>query len=169
MLTVRDEEPRDHGAVFAVEAAAFGRSDEARLVDDLRRSVAPFLSLVAERDARLVGHAFFSPVTIEGPQPGPAAGALGPIGVDPERQGGGIGSALVRAGLARAPGLGWRAIFLLGDPAYYARFGFALAAPRGLHYESLAFDGGFQVLELQPGALAGVSGFVRYPSAFANV
>lgn len=169
MLTVRDEETRDREAVFAVEEAAFGRPDEARLVRALGESVAPALSLVAERDGQLVGHAFFSPVTIDGPRAGPAAGALGPIGVDPAQQGGGIGSALVRAGLARAPTLGWRAIFLLGSPDYYARFGFVLAAPHGLHYESSAFDAGFQVLELEPGALGGVTGFVRYPSAFANV
>ena len=169
MLTVRDEEPGDHDAVFAVEEAAFGRPEEARLVDSLRGSVAPALSLVAERDGWLVGHAFFSPVTIEGPRPGPPAGALGPIGVDPARQRDGIGSALVCAGLAHAPTLGWRVIFLLGSPDYYARFGFTLAAPRGLRYESPAFDAGFQVLELAAGALDGVTGFVRYPSAFAEV
>jgi putative acetyltransferase len=169
VLTIRDEQSRDRAAVFALEAAAFGRPEEARLVDALRESVTPRLSLVAERDGRLVGHAFFSPVSIEGPRPGPPAGALGPIGVDPARQKQGIGSALVRAGLARAPALDWCAIFLLGSPDYYARFGFRLAAARGLHYESSAFDAGFQVLELEPDALQGVSGFVRYPSAFANV
>lgn len=169
MLTLRDEEPRDHDAVLRVEEAAFGRPDEARLVDALRAAARPHLSLVAEWDGRLVGHAFFSPVRIEGPGPAPAAGALGPIGVTPARQGHGIGAALVRAGLARAPELGWRAVFLLGDPAWYARFGFRLAAPLGLHYESEAYDGGFQVRELEPGALRGASGLVRYPSAFANV
>lgn len=169
MLSVRDEDVSDREAVFAVEEAAFGRPDEARLVSALRVSVAPALSLVAERHARVVGHAFFSPVTIDGPRPGPPAGALGPIGVDPAQQRAGVGSALVRAGLARAPALGWRAVFLLGDPGYYGRFGFVLAAPRDLHYESSAYDAGFQVLELEPGALGGVTGFVRYPSAFANV
>ena len=147
----------------------FGGPDEARLVDALRGSVAPALSLVAERDGRLVGHAFFSPVTIEGPRPGPPACALGPIGVHPARQGDGIGSALMRAGLDRAPALGWRAVFLLGSPDYYGRFGFTLAAPRGLRYQSTAFDAGFQVLELEAGALDAVTGFVRYPSAFANL
>jgi putative acetyltransferase len=60
-------------------------------------------------------------------------------------------------------------LFLLGNPAYYGRFGFELAAPRGLHYESHAFDRGFQVLELAPGALEGVRGWVHYHPAFQEL
>jgi putative acetyltransferase len=166
---VRDERPEDAPRVFAVQRAAFGREAEARLVDALRRTVQPRLSLVAEAEGELVGHVFLSPVTIEGAAGAPACAGLAPLGVLPARQGCGAGSALVREGLARAPARGWRAVFLLGDPAYYARFGFRLAAPRGLHYESDAFDAAFQVRELAPGALAGVRGFVRYPAAFAEL
>jgi putative acetyltransferase len=57
-------------------------------------------------------------------------------------------------------------VFLLGDPAYYARFGFELAGPRGLHYQSEAFDSAFQLLEVAPGALRGCTGCVRYHEAF---
>jgi putative acetyltransferase len=60
-------------------------------------------------------------------------------------------------------------VFLLGEPAYYARFGFVMAAPRGFHYESEAFDAGFQVLELVEGALAGHAGRVLYHPAFAQL
>jgi predicted N-acetyltransferase YhbS len=55
----------------------------------------------------------------------------------------------------------------VGNPRYYSRFGFVLAAPLGLRYESDAFDSAFQVLELRPGSLAGRRGYVRYHDAFS--
>ncbi|MBJ18772.1 MAG: GNAT family N-acetyltransferase [bacterium] len=55
------------------------------------------------------------------------------MGVDPSRQRSGVGSALIRESLRRCPEIGWQAVFLLGDPGYYARFGFGLAAPAGFH------------------------------------
>lgn len=81
----------------------------------------------------------------------------------------GAGSALVRAGLEACVLLGWKAVFLLGNPAYYSRFGFVLAAPLGLRYESESFDSAFQVVELIPEALSGCTGWVRYHDAFAKV
>jgi putative acetyltransferase len=152
--------------VRALQQAAFGRAAEADLVDALRASAHPQLSLVAEHAGDVVGHVFFSPVAIEGAAAAPPCAGLAPIGVWPAAQGAGIGSALVRAGLARCPELGWRAVFLLGDPDWYARFGFEPAAPRGFHYESEAFDRGFQLRELAPGALLGCAGYVRYAEAF---
>jgi putative acetyltransferase len=62
--------------------------------------------------------------------------------------------------------LGWQAVFLLGAPPYYSRFGFELAAPHGLHYESEVFDSAFQVLEIESGALEGFRGRVRFHLAF---
>ena len=168
-VTVRDEAPADYTAVSRVVTDAFGRPDEARLVEALRAQAGPCLSLVAERDGAVVGHVLFSPVAVAGADDAPPLGALAPLAVTPSRQGGGIGSALTRAGLARCPEHGWRAVFLLGDPGYYTRFGFQLAAPRGLHYVSEAFDAGFQVLELQTGALNGVRGLVQYHPAFASL
>jgi putative acetyltransferase len=168
-LRVRPEEPRDHERVFAVQAAAFGRPAEAELVNALRAGVSPAISLVAELDGVVIGHVFFSPVTVEGAAASGPFGALAPVGVDPAQQGRGVGAALVRAGLAACPRVGWRAVFLLGNPAYYGRFGFTLAAPRGIHYESAAFDRAFQALELAPEALRDVQGFVRYPAAFARM
>ena len=161
-LVVRNETASDHDRVAAIQQAAFGRPAEARLVAALRGSATPWLSLVAELRGEVIGHVFFSPVTLEGSEASPPVAGLAPLAVAPEVQGRGAGSALVRAGLSACLPLGWQAIFLLGDPAYYARFGFALAAPRGLRYESEAFDRGFQVLELVPGCLAGCRGWVRY-------
>lgn len=167
--TIREETPADHLQVDRIQEAAFGRSAEAELVRTLRASARPGLSLVAELEGELVGHVFFSPVRIEGPAASPLAAGLAPLAVAPEQQRRGAGSALVRAGLEACVALEWRAVFLLGDPAYYARFGFELAAPRGLRYESEAFDPGFQLVELEPGALSGCTGWVRYHEAFANL
>ena len=168
-FAVRAETATDHARVDRIHARAFGRPDEAELVCALRNEARPLVSLVAEDAGELVGHVLVSPVSIEGERtPIPAAG-LAPLAVDPDRQRRGAGSSLVRAALPACAQLGWRAVFLLGEPAYYARFGFALAAPRGFHYESEAFDAGFQVIELVDGALAGRAGWVRYHEAFARL
>ncbi len=155
--------------VWTVHEAAFARPAEAKLVARLRQEARPCVSLVAESAGRVIGHVFFSPVTIEGGRPGVGAGGLAPVGVLPGEQGRGAGGALIRAGIEASRALGWQLLFVLGNPVYYGRFGFVLAAPHGLHYESHAFDAAFQVQELAPGALAGVTGFVRYPAAFAEV
>ncbi len=88
------------------------------------------------------------------------------MGVLPELQRRGIGSALVREGLHQCVDLGWHAVFLLGDPAYYSRFGFVLAAPLGVRYRHESFDPAFQVRELAPGALQGCAGWAHYHEAF---
>lgn len=138
-FAIREEEPSDHARVDEIQEAAFGRPLEAEWVRALRGSDAPRLSLVAELREELVGHIFFSPVSIEGSVDSPPAGGLAPLAVAPAMQRQGAGSALVRAGLEACVPLGWRAVFLLGNPAYYSRFGFVLAAPLGLRYQSESF------------------------------
>ena len=133
------------------------------------QEASPLVSLVAEAGARVVGHVLCSPVSVGEEPRNETSGGLGPVGVLPDAQGEGVGAALIRAALAASRGLGWRLLFVLGDPAYYARFGFILAAPHGLHYESHAFDAAFQVQELVPGALIGRTGRVRYHAAFDGV
>jgi putative acetyltransferase len=133
------------------------------LVARLRSSVKPQLSLVAELDGRSVGHIFFSPVTLDRAPSCFSAAGLAPLGVTPAFQRQGIGSSLVRVGLQHGPTLGWDAIFVVGDPTYYSRFGFVPAVPLGLRYESPA------VLELSPGVLAGCWGAVHYHQAFSQV
>jgi putative acetyltransferase len=152
-----------------VHEAAFGRPGEARLAARLRQEASPLVSLVAERAGRVAGHVLFTPVAVEGVRAAAPCAALGPVGVLPDLQGGGIGAALIRAGIEACRAHGWRLLFVLGSPAYYARFGFRPAAPHGLHYERHAFDAAFQVQELAPGALAGAAGWVRYHAAFSEV
>jgi putative acetyltransferase len=170
-VIVRADRPSDAREVWTVHEAAFDRPDEARLAARLRQEASPLVSQVAEQAGRVIGHVLFSPVRLDSERERPtvAAGALGPVGVLPDAQGHGAGAALIRAGIEACRTLDWRILFVLGDPAYYARFGFGLAAPRGLHYASHAFDAAFQVQELAPGALAGVEGWVRYHAAFSGV
>jgi putative acetyltransferase len=169
-VRIRLEQPADHADVDAIVEAAFERADEARLVAALREIAQPRISLVAEAAGRVVGHVFFSPVRIE-PEPSeaPAVCGLAPLAVQPGLQRQGVGSALVHEGLERCAELGWRAVFVVGDPGYYSRFGFVLAAPLGFRYESEAFDSAFQVLELAPGCLARCRGWVRYHDAFTGL
>lgn len=166
---VRPEAPGDREAVFAVQRDAFEQPDEAELVEALRGSVHPAVSLVAERDGVVVGHVFVSPVRIEGEALSCDCGGLAPLGVVRVHHGRGIGSALMRAAESASRSAGWGAVFLLGAPAYYERFGFQLAAPLGFHHQSAVFDSAFQVLELEPGSLDGASGWVHYAEPFSRL
>lgn len=169
-LAVRPEQPSDHEAVFRINQRAFGRSDEARLVNALRSQSDALISLVAEAQGRVAGHILFSPVQIDDPfkpDQQPAMG-LAPMAVDPDFQRQGIGSQLVRAGLNACLQIGQPLVFVLGHPDYYPRFGFRPAAPLGLHYRDHSFDSAFMVAELTPGALQGRTGWVRYLPAIED-
>lgn len=164
--TIRPEAPEDAAAIRSVVTHAFGRADEAALVDALRGAGKTPVALVAIVDTRVVGHVLFSPVTLDG---APLGLGLAPLAVAPEVQHRGVGAALVRAGLAAVRDGGTRVVVVLGDPDYYRRFGFVAAESRRLRCEYDAPPGAFQVNELAPGALAGRSGLVRYAPEFAAV
>ena len=125
-MIVRSEAPDDVAAIRAVEEVAFGQPAEAQLVDDLRAAGDSVFSLVAVDDDTVVGHALFS--RMKAPFP---ALALGPVAVLPERQRTGIGSRLIRQGIARSEAAGWLGVFVLGDPAFYRRFGFDVGKASG--------------------------------------
>ena len=169
-MIIRPETPADGAAVHAVVAAAFGQPAEAVLVDRLRAAGLTVVSLVAEEGGTVVGHILFSPVSIEqAPRVRRAAG-LAPLSVAPARQRDGIGTALGRAGVAACAAAGIDALVGLGPPAYSPRFGFAPAAPSGLHsVYGGADDGAFMAMELTPGALDGARGLVRYAAEFDAV
>jgi len=168
-VVVREERDADHAAVYDVLARAFGRRTESDLVVALRASAEPRVSLVAVDAGSVIGHVFLSPVAIAEELEHPCSMALGPLGVAPERQRAGAGSLLVRDALERARRAGHPLVVVLGNPAYYARFGFVRAAPHGLRYGHPAHEPAFQVVELAPGALAGRRGVVRYHPAFSSV
>lgn len=166
MIRIRPEVEPDYPAVRRINEEAFGQPAEAALVDALRSEVHPYVSLVADIDGEIVGHVFFSPVTIDDGETVTTAMALGPMAVRPSRQRRGIGTRLVRQGLAACRQIGHPVVFVLGHPEYYPRFGFAPAAPRGLRCTYPVPDDVFMVVELEPRALAGRRGTVRYHEAF---
>jgi putative acetyltransferase len=168
-VTVRDEAPADVDAVRDVVTCAFEQPAEAILVDALRKAGRATISLVAERDGRVVGHVLFSPVTLAEAPHAPFASGLAPLAVLPEHQKHGVGSALVRAGLARCRSAGHAFVVVLGSPTYYGRFGFVDAERYRLHSEYHVPPGVFQALEIAPHGLSGMSGLVRYSEEFAGL
>lgn len=166
MVEIRDERAEDHAAVRDVNDEAFGQPEEGRLVDVLRSRGAVSLSLVAVERGSVVGHALFSPVEIVSDESVIPAVALGPMAVRTSCQRRGIGSSLVRHGIERLTERGHDILVVLGHPSYYPRFGFAPAARFGIGCEFGVPDEVFMVLELHEGALAEVSGTVRYRPEF---
>ena len=165
-IVIRPEGLLDHDAVHKVNEIAFGRRDEADLVEALRRESGSYVSLVAELDGDVVGHIFFSPVVIESSEKTSGAVGLAPMAVLPEHQNHGIGSALVRAGLEACEANGQEIVVVLGHPGYYPRFGFTPARAKGITCEYPVPDEVFMVAELKQGALAGRTGLVKYHPAF---
>ena len=159
-MILRDETPADFAAIAALLEAAFPGPGEAGLVEALRAAGDLRLSLVAETDGAVLGYAGFS--VMRAPFP---ALALAPVAVRPDRQGRGIGAALIIEGLRRAAAAGWRGVFVLGDPAYYQRFGFEIgqaagfASPyAGAHFMALALGG--EPLPVTTGAVVHAPAFV---------
>jgi putative acetyltransferase len=163
-LIVRNEQPGDRARVRTVNEAAFGRSDEADLIDRLWAEGAVLLSLVAEVQSEIVGHILFSRMTVDTAQGPIAAVSLAPMAVLPEHQGRDVGSELVRHGLAQLRERGERIVIVLGHARYYPRFGFSSEQARNL--ASPFPPESFMALELCEGALAGIHGAARYPAAF---
>ena len=164
-LLIRDERDGDAGAIRAVTRAAFegmpySEQTEAAIVDALRAAGALAVSLVAVEDGGIVGHVAFSPIAIDG-APAPGWFGVGPLSVSPDRQRHGVGTVLMRAGLARLADAGAKGCVLVGDPAYYRRFGFIASSSLG--YPDLPAEY-FQVLEL---ASETPSGTVAFHPAFA--
>lgn len=163
---VRPERPTDRGAVDIVHLASFPTSGEATLVARLRASGSLSVSLVAVVDDAIVGHVAFSPVTLEGST---ARGAgLGPVAVVAAHRCRGVAAALIEGGLAACRASGFDFAVVLGDPAYYGRFGFEPAARRRLLDEYRGGDA-FQALELRSGSITEAGGLVRYAAAFSEL
>ena len=163
MIEVRQEQPSDYEHVFKINARAFETDEEARLVERLR-NIDPHISLVAEVDGQIAGHIMFTPVTLNGERTKFAG--LAPMAVLPEFQNRGIGSKLVAEGLNACREAHCTAVFVLGHPNYYPRFGFTVAKLKGLSCEYPAPDEAFMVLELENGSLKGKRGLIKYDPAF---
>ncbi len=159
---IRAARPGDAPAIAMLLAAAFPTDAEARLVAALREAGDVAVELVAEApDGALLGHVLFSRMRV-GAEP---ALALAPLAVAPARQRQGIGAALVRAGLRLTCGRpeGW--CLVLGDPAYYGRFGFAARDAACVGGPPWSGHPAFQALALREGAPP-LAGDGRYACAF---
>jgi putative acetyltransferase len=165
-VLIRREEVGDAGAISAVHRSAFPGPTEAELVEALRAGghVVAALSLVAVApgaDAPIVGHVVCSRGSV-GDRP---ALGLGPLGVRAEHQARGVGSALMHAVVAAADALDEPLIALLGDPAYYARFGFVAATTLGIAAPDPRWGRHFQVRPLAAHDHS-IAGSFRYAAPF---
>jgi putative acetyltransferase len=169
-VDVRPETAADHPAIAAMLSAAFGRPEEARLVDLIRASpeFVEGLSLVAEREGQVVGHVLFSHVELRDGQTSTPVLQLAPVAVAPEHQGTGIGGRLIEDGLTRADVLGEPLVLVVGHAGYYPRFGFRPASTLGI---GLPFPVPDDVFLARPLAAyrPELRGQVRFPPAFDAV
>jgi len=136
-VKIRPEQPGDVEAIsqiteFAFRSCPYGNHTEQFIIEELRRSNALSISLVAEVDKQIVGHIAFSPVEISDGSKNWYA--LGPVSVMPKFQGQGIGQAIINAGLDALRTLEAEGCVLVGEPDFYARFGFR-------NCPNLTFDG----------------------------
>jgi putative acetyltransferase len=168
-LTILRECTAHAGEIAAITRAAFlerygAGEGEVALIAGLRADGDVTVEVAGLQDGEIVGHAMFSPM-IADPSLCRIA-ALAPVAVRIDRQRLGIGGALIRAGLLACAEDGVDAVLVLGDPAYYGRFGFNAAKAEGI---ACAYSGPhLQALELRSGALHGVKS-VAYAHAFAAV
>ena len=168
MVEIRKEQPQDIPLIHQVNKRAFGQLLEADLVDRLRRNCKDLLSLVAVAGNEIVGHILFSSVTVEGEETTAEGMALAPMAVLPEHQRQGIGSKLVRAGIARLVSSNCAFVIVLGHADYYPRFGFKPAHSYGVRCEWEVPDDAFMILVLNESVMQGISGVARYRPEFAE-
>jgi putative acetyltransferase len=161
-VNIRAERTDDVATIRGVLISAFPGPAEADLVERLRANRELMLSLVAELEGTVCGYVAFPRLVVESAGEGADAAGLAPLAVSPQSHRCGIGSLLVREGLRLLDAQGLPLVFVLGDPAYYARFGFDPAAARS--FDSPYSGTHFMALRLSENAPRG--GKVRYPAAF---
>ncbi len=167
-LKIRPETESDREAIYALHLSAFDGRFESELVNKIRagENFIPELSRVTINDNNVVGHILLSTIVIKKDEKEIPALALAPVGVLPEFQNRGIGSALTKNALDEARRLKHRIVVVIGHPPYYPRFGFVSATKAGLSAPFDIPDEAFMVCELAPDALKGISGMVQYPQEF---
>ena len=172
-VTIRQEKPSDHKAVFELIASAFETekfSDhkEQFLVERLRKSNAfiPELSLVSEYENKIVGHVLLTNLKIINALNQFESLALAPVSVHPVFQQKGIGGKLIKEAHRRAKELGYQSIVLLGHENYYPKFGYQRADLFGIEFPFDVPKENCMAIELTSGALKEVNGMVEYPKEF---
>ncbi len=168
-VMIRKEVPADHEAVHEINKNAFGRDEEADLVNRLRssESFVSDLSLVAISENVVVGHILFTKIRILNPLREVFESlALAPMAVNSTNQNRGIGSNLIKHGLSKATALGFDSVIVLGHERYYPKFGFVPASNFGIKAPFDVKDSAFMALELQVDSLKVPNGIVHYTKEF---
>jgi putative acetyltransferase len=169
-MKIRPAELEDHLGIDRLLRAAFPGPAEAALVLALRAADADSLELVAEAHSEIVGHILFSPVEVDLASGNQAFGlGLAPLAVSETQRRKGIGAALVQAGLDFIKTLGVPFCAVLGDPDYYARFGFQPASRVGWQWNKDpdgTYAAAFQLLMLSDPPPATQTGQLAYHPAF---
>lgn len=161
-MFIRLARPQDFDQVAELVEAAFGRYDEVLLVEALRKDRRIMYEWVATISEEIAGHLVLS--RLRSPK---HCLALGPVSVAPDHQGTGIGSALIRAALDQAGEEEWVAVFVLGDPAYYDRFGFDVGQAGTFNSPYPAEFTGVAVLD--DAGFPNLTRDIEYPEAFARL
>lgn len=153
-----------HRAAFT--KCEFGYNDEALLARKLHEEGSALVSLIAEHEGEAVGHVVFSRMTVEADGKPVIAAGLAPIGVVPEYQFKGVGSLLIKAGLAALKPQGVQLAFVIGHPTYYPKFGFSLDLAKPF---ASPFNGGyFMAVQLDEAFQTPKSGKADFAPAFAG-
>jgi putative acetyltransferase len=168
-MKARNEVSADVSAIRAIHLLAFPTSQEADLVERLRNNGAATLSMVAEYQGAVVGHVLFSPVRVGDGAAAVDGLGLAPVGVLPHRQNQGIGSLLIRTALQKLQEGGCAFVVVLGEPAFYARFGFRPAGEYGVHCKWDAPAEAFMLLPFDKGRVAAAPGLARYRDEFDSL
>lgn len=163
MMSIRAATPRDREAIRLVEEHAFGQQAEAGLVDALIEGGDAVVELVAEEEGQVVGHILFSRLYVQNGANSYPAVALAPLAVEPDFHRSGIGGALIREAHIRLRDAGETLAVVLGDPAYYGRFGYT-------HDRAAGFESDYQCDALQAQAWddAPETGKLVYAPAFGT-
>jgi predicted N-acetyltransferase YhbS len=166
-LIIRPEKPLEFQQIYdlvkvAFQTAQVSNGDEQNFVDRLRAGggYIPELALVAEQNGNIIGHIMLTKTFVAGAGKNRELLLLAPLAVELQHRRSGVGSALVLESFGLAKLLGYTAVLVVGNPAYYGRFGFKPSASFGIVHDPPIPEPYVMACELVPDALSGVSGVV---------
>ena len=160
---IREVQESDLEEVFNLIHSAFGNRAESDLVKQLISDGDVLINLLVESSDTIIGNVVVSKITME-PDIGLFCGGVAPVSVVPDQQSSGVGSKLMTAAINESKKMGIDALFLLGDPNYYKRFGFVVSTFKNDYSVE-----NFRELELTEDCLVNIKSKVTYANAFLNL